>query len=270
MTENTANKPPVPPVQPRPSRGGSQLSVWRALQTVISVGLLVATLLTFWTPANILSGNLMERMFRSFEVGSVPEAILPTPTPSPRPRIGIVAGHWGNDSGAVCLDGLTEESVNLKIAEMVRKDLTDEGFDVDLMQEFDARLNGYQALALISIHNDSCEYVNDQATGFKVAAAISSVYPEKATRLTACMTQRYQAATGLPFHSNTVTIDMTDYHAFREINGSTTSAIIETGFLNLDRDILTNQTDKVARGVTDGILCYLRNEDVPDFQPVTP
>ena len=25
-----------------------------------------------------------------------------------------------------------------------------------------------------------------------------------------------------------------------------------------------------ARGVTDGILCYLRNEDVPDFQPVTP
>jgi N-acetylmuramoyl-L-alanine amidase len=270
MTEKAASTPSTPVSRPRPARGTSQLSVWRALQTVISVGLLVATLLTFWTPANILSGNMMERLFRSFEVGAVVDNTLPTPTPSPRPRIGIVAGHWGNDPGAVCLDGLTEESVNLKIAEMVRINLMDAGYDVDLLQEFDTRLNGFQALALVSIHNDSCEYVNDQATGFKVAAAVSSVFPEKATRLTACMTQRYQAATGLPFHNNTVTMDMTDYHAFREINGSTTSAIIETGFLNLDREILTNQTDKVAQGVTDGILCFVRNEDVPDFQPVTP
>ena len=270
MTDKAAAQPPISPSRPGRARGTNQMSVWRALQTVISVGLLVATLLTFWTPANILSGNLMESMFRSFEAGAVSDTTLPTPTPSPRPRIGIVAGHWGNDSGSVCLDGLTEESVNLKIAEMVRKDLLDAGYDVDLLQEFDARLNGYQALALVSIHNDSCEYINDQATGFKVAAAVSSVFPEKAPRLTACMTQRYQAATGLPFHYNTVTADMTDYHAFREINGSTTAAIIETGFLNLDRDILTNHTDKVAKGVTDGILCFVRNEDIPDFQPVTP
>jgi N-acetylmuramoyl-L-alanine amidase len=231
---------------------------------------LIATLLTFWTPANILSGNLMERMFRSFEVGAVPDSTLPTPTPSPRPRIGIVAGHWGNDPGAVCIDGLTEESVNLKIAELVRQHLIEAGYDVDVLQEMDARLNGYQALALVSIHNDSCDYINDQATGFKVAAAVSTIYPEKATRLTACMTQRYQSVVGLPFHYNTVTRDMTEYHAFREINSSTTAAIIETGFLNLDRDILVNQTDKVAKGVSDGILCYVRNEDIPDFQPVTP
>lgn len=240
------------------------------LQTVISAGLLVATLLTFWSPANILSGNLMERMFRSFEAGAVPEEELPTPTPSARPRIAIVAGHWGNDPGSVCIDGLTEESVNLKIAELVRQNLTEAGYDVDVLQEMDARLAGLQALALVSIHNDSCDYINDQATGFKVAAAVSTIYPEKATRLTACLTQRYQAATGLPFHYNTVTRDMTDYHAFREINSSTTAAIIETGFLNLDRDLLVNHTDKVARGVSDGILCYVRNEDIPDFQPVNP
>ncbi|HCE18498.1 MAG TPA: hypothetical protein DEQ80_11620 [Anaerolinea thermolimosa] len=265
-TPRNAGMNPAPKM---PSRGES-FTLWRVLQTVLSMALLVATLLTFWTPANLLSGSLMENLFRSLETtGNLP-GDLPTPTPSPRPRIGIVAGHWGNDPGSVCLDGLTEESVNLKIAELVRKDLLDAGYDVDLLQEFDARLNGYQALALVSIHNDSCEYINDQATGFKVTAAVSSVFPEKATRLTACLAQRYQAATGLPFHYNTVTPDMTDYHAFREINSSTTAAIIETGFLNLDRDILVNQTDKVAKGVTDGILCYVRNEDIPDFKPVTP
>jgi N-acetylmuramoyl-L-alanine amidase len=270
MNDNPTVDQPSSPPRKRPSRASNQPGVWRMLQTVISAGLLVATLLTFWTPANILSGNLMERMFRSFDAGVVPEGDLPTPTPSARPRIGIVAGHWGNDPGAVCIDGLTEESVNLKIAELVRQHLTEAGYDVDVLQEMDARLNGYQALALVSIHNDSCDYINDQATGFKVAAAVSTIYPEKATRLTACMTQRYQTATGLPFHYNTVTRDMTEYHAFREINSSTTAAIIETGFMNLDRDILVNQTDKVAKGVSDGILCYVRNEDIPDFQPVAP
>jgi len=264
MSETT-----VKPLSPR-RRPPAGPSVWRSLQTVFSVGLLVATLLTFWTPANLFSNNLMDRMLRNLQASENQAGVLPTPTPTARPRIGIVAGHWGNDSGAVCLDGLTEESINLKIANLVKEILIREGYDIDLLQEFDERLNGYQALALVSIHNDSCEYVNDQATGFKVAAAASSIYPEKATRLTACLSQRYQASTGMPFHSNTVTDDMTSYHAFREINSSTTAGIIETGFLNLDRDILVNQTDKVAQGVANGILCYVRNEDVPDFLPVEP
>jgi len=41
------------------------------------------------------------------------------------------------------------------------------------------------------------------------------------------------------------------------------AAIIETGFLNLDRDFLTQQPDLAAKGISDGILCYLRNEDIP-------
>lgn len=247
------------------------MTVWRAMQTVFSVGLLVATLFTFWTPANLFSNNMLDRVFQSLNqpTGGTGE-LLPTPTPSPRPRIGIVAGHWGNDSGAVCSDGLTEESVNLKIANLVKDDLTRAGYDVDLLQEFDSRLTEYRALALVSIHNDSCDYINDQATGFKVAAAMSTTFPEKATRLTACLTQRYQAATNLPFHYNTVTGDMTDYHAFREIHSSTPAAIIETGFLNLDKRILTEETDRVAKGVADGILCFIRNEDLPEFKPVTP
>ncbi len=249
-----------------------QTSVWRLMQNVMGVGFLFATLFTLWSPENLFSGNLVDRMLQSLQPQTSIDDTFPTATPSPRPRIGIVAGHWGNDPGAVCPDGLTEEKVNLEIANRVKDILTTEGYDVDLLQEFDARLFEYQAMALISIHNDSCDYINDQATGFKVSAAASTVYPEKATRLTACMTQRYQTVTNLPFHYNTITDDMTSYHAFREIHSDTTAAIIETGFLNLDRQILTEQPDLIAKGVADGILCFVRNENVPEAEtlPVTP
>lgn len=267
-----ANGPSQPP--PRSSRKNfdttrSDFNAWKSLSTVFSVALVVATLLTLWTPANLFSNDLLERMFQAVQPPKE-EGVRLTATPSPRPHIGIVAGHWGNDSGSVCADGLTEASVNLKIATLIQKLLTQEGYDVDLLKEFDPRLTEYQALALISIHNDSCDFVNAEATGFKVAAAASSVYPEKATRLTACMSQRYAAITGLSFHYNTVTPDMTQYHAFSEIHSGTTAAIIETGFLNLDREILTKKTDLVAQGVVSGILCFVRNEDVPNVPTVEP
>jgi N-acetylmuramoyl-L-alanine amidase len=239
----------------------SDFGVWKALSSVFSVAMVVATLFTLWTPDNLFANQMLDRMFQAVRPVIVPDD-YPTPTPSPRLRIGIVAGHWGHDPGAVCDDGLTEESVNLEIATMVKEILQKEGYDVDLLKEFDTRLSGYRAIALVSIHNDSCRYINAEATGFKVAAAASSVFPEKATRLTACLSQRYQAITGLSFHYNTVTADMTEYHAFNETHADTTAAIIETGFLNLDRDILTNKTDMVSKGVASGILCFVRNEDI--------
>jgi N-acetylmuramoyl-L-alanine amidase len=250
--------------------GGSTFGVWRALQTVFSAGLVVATLLTFWTPANLFSNNLMDRMLRAMQSASQPnlaETPAAIPTQSAKLRIGIVSGHWGNDSGSVCDDGLTEEQVNLEIAQRVMQTLKNDGFEVDLLKEFDERLKGYAAVALVSIHNDSCQYINDQATGYKVAGASASPVPDKTSRLVACLTDRYARRTGLRFHYNTVTRDMTGYHAFGEIDPNTPAAIIETGFLNLDREILTKDTDKVAQGVSDGILCYIYNEDIPN-QPV--
>ena len=55
---------------------------------------------------------------------------------------------------------------------------------------------------------------------------------------------------------------MLEYHVFNEINNQTPAAIIETGFMNLDRTFLTEHTDLVAKGVSDGILCFVRNESV--------
>ena len=262
--QTSANPTPLPRAASRPRQG-----TFYFLQVVLSVAFVVATLFTAWTPAVLLPGNLTEKLSQALAPGAVtPLADFPTATPRPRPLIGIVAGHWGNDSGAVCADGLTEAEVNLDVATKVRTNLEAQEYDVDVLKEFDPALNEYQALALISIHADSCNYVNDQATGFKVAAALSNPRPEKAARLTSCLRDRYARVTGLPFHVNSVTPDMTSYHAFDEIDSETTAVIIEIGFLNLDRQLLTQQQDSVAEGITNGILCYIRNEDVSqDAQP---
>ena len=172
-----------------------------------------------------------------------------------------MAGHWGNDSGTVCDNGTTEADVNLKIATLVQQKLAALGFEAELLQEFDPRLSGYDAAVLVSIHNDSCKYINDQATGFKVASAMSSRDANLANRLAGCLRDRYQRTTGLPLH-NSVTNDMSLYHAFNEIDPSTTAGIIETGFLKLDYDILTSKTDLVATGVANGILCFVNNENI--------
>ncbi len=246
---------------PDPKRRSRPL---RAIPTVLGIAILLATLFTALPSRGLVAGDFYERL----SVILTPRSAESEPQNSqPQLRIGIVAGHSGNDSGAVCMDGngnvtLTEADVNLKIAAMVQEKLTQDGYQVDLLREYDTRLNGYRALAIVSIHNDSCDYINNQATGFKVAAALNTNDLNRANRLTACLVDRYGRVTGMNFHAGSITADMREYHSFREIDPSTVAAIIETGFLNLDREILTKHTDRIAEGVVDGILCFANNENI--------
>jgi N-acetylmuramoyl-L-alanine amidase len=241
----------------------ASMNVLGQLTMVFGVAALLATLFTAWTPLGLLPTEAAAQIAQFFGGGSAPEeATFPTPTPRPRPLIGIVAGHsGGEDPGAVCSDGLTEVSINIDVATRVKEKLTAAGFDVDLLEEFDDRLEGYQALALVSIHADTCNFIDDNATGFKVTAALGNDSPEKGTRLAACLSSRYSQVTSLRFHAGSQTTDMTTYHAFDEIDIDTTAAIIEVGFMNLDRPILTQQPDLLAEGVAQGVLCYIYNED---------
>jgi N-acetylmuramoyl-L-alanine amidase len=244
------------------------------LGPTLLVAALLATLFTAVQPGTLSMGDLsrqIQLMLTPHPAGG--NAVVSTPLPPL--RIGIVAGHLGNDSGSVCTDAdgtvtLTEQEVNLKIATLVQESLTAKGFQVDLLQEYDTRLSGYNGVALVSIHNDSCDYINDQATGFKVAAAMDTRDVNRATRLTACLVDRYARVTGMTFHSGSITTDMTQYHTFSEISPSTVAAIIETGFLNLDRDFLTNHTDQVAEGIVQGIMCFINNENVEPTPVPTP
>ena len=240
----------------------------RHISIVTAVGVAMATVFTAWTPNSLLPKNVADEIASVIATSQVSATATALPVvatvPPPLPKIGLVAGHNGpqNDPGAVCPNGVTEAMVNRDIATRVKVGLEASGFRVDLMNEFDPRLQGYQALAVISIHNDSCQYINDQATGFKVTGAVDTGAPDESKKLVACLTDRYAKATGLPFHSNSVTPDMTSYHTFYEVNSGTPIAIIETGFLNLDFKLLTEEPQKVAQGVINGIVCYAKSEPV--------
>ncbi|MBP9676638.1 MAG: N-acetylmuramoyl-L-alanine amidase [Anaerolineaceae bacterium] len=249
---------------PKVEEPAKPFSMWGGIQSIVVAAFLLASLFTLFSPTNLFSGEMLERAIQAWrsnpDSGSVPD-VLVTAEANTLP-IGIVAGHWKNDSGAVCPDGLTEAEVNLKIATLVQQNLINEGYKVDLLEEFDERLSLYKGIALVSIHADTCEPIHDEASGFKVAAAVHSVNPEKASRLTLCMADRFQSATGLTYMPNSSSNDMTYYHAFDEIHSETTAVIIETGFLNLDRQILTEKPELIAEGISNGLLCFIRNEKV--------
>jgi len=182
-------------------------------------------------------------------------ATRPPITSLPPRRVGIVAGHWQYDSGAVCPDGLTEVEINLDVARRVAAILLQGGYNVEVLGEFSPKLQGYEADALVSIHTDSCNI--PEASGFKVARVLHSAVPEEEDRLVECLRQEYERATGLYYHKDSITYDMQEYHAFYEIAPQTPGAIIEIGFMDADRVLLTEHADLVAEGIARGIICFL-------------
>lgn len=243
----------------------------RYLGITLLTAAVLATLFTAWRPASLDPGEVASN-FLDFVIGPGSsdaagggEALTPE---AQNRRVGIIAGHSGLhpdsglvDPGAVCSDtGLTELEVNEAIAILVVENLEAQGLEVDRLEEFDSRLVGYRAGALVSVHADACYYINDEATGYKVSRSKASTVSDLAQRLATCIIDRYNSETGLDFHRGSITSDMTEYHTFHEIDSQTPAVIIETGFLYLDRDFLTQEPEKAARGIADGILCYLNNE----------
>lgn len=232
-----------------------------ALFFLIAAGLMAGVYLYFSPASGVAEVVAAESMGMAFNAGfnkpvprkPVQQRVAQSAGPI---RIGIISGHKGFDSGSVCEDGLTEAEVNEAIAIRVIAILQAAGVPSDLLDEFDSRLDGYVSTGLVSIHADSCDYFNDLATGFKIAGSSFT----DSSHLSICVEGAYAAATQLPYHANSITPHMTDYHAFREIARGVPAIIIETGFLNLDREFLTTRQDVIAQSIADGILCYV--EDV--------
>lgn len=252
--------------QPAPAPTPSWLHfLGRNLSLLIFLGLASAGMLsTYWyfspsgEPAEVLAMSQPPTGLTAPIVKTVADQPVSQRLPQsagPR-RLGLIAGHLGNDSGATCEDGLTEAQVTQAIAERVASTLLAEGIQTEILAEFDSRLDGYTATALVSIHADSCDYINDLATGFKISG---SPYTDSA-QLTICVEEAYSNATQLPYHPNSITPHMTDYHAFREIAPGTPALIIEVGFLNLDRELLTTNMDRPVSGLISGIRCFLDSQ----------
>jgi N-acetylmuramoyl-L-alanine amidase len=222
--------------KPQPSRATPLL--------VVAVALVAVIWATEQITARGVGPSWLQFLFAGAETGGL--------------KVGIIAGHKGNDPGTTCADGLTEAEVNLRVAELVSEGLSREGIRATIYDEFDRGLRGLEADALVAIHGDSCQ---SDFSGFKVANEEGGT--AESERLAECLWERYEAATGLPRHYTTITENMTNYHAFREVSIKTPAAIIELGFLKADRELLTEQPERAANGVVNGILCFFTSPKTP-------
>jgi N-acetylmuramoyl-L-alanine amidase len=239
------------------------VSAIRSVVLTFSAAVTVSTIFMWWTSPDFLTTQT--RLDLAPVQATQVRASRATPTALPTPiwfnRIGIVAGHSGPnragqaDPGAICPDGFNELSVTTAVADRVVALLRGRGFTVDLLGEWDQRRLGYQAAAYISLHADSCEDFG--YGGFKsTSPAERQTVLEQDNRLNECVRQNYASITGLEFLPGNITPNMLFYHHWKDIAPTTPAVILELGFLSYDRDLLQNQTDKVANAIVNGLLCY--------------
>lgn len=187
---------------------------------------------------------------------------LPMPVPVINDSVAIISGHSGYDSGAICTDAegnttLTEADVVADVANRAAEMLRDDGTNVAILQEYDPRINNLETDLLLSLHADSC--IN--ASGYKAAYYLYSTIPTVDARLVDCIDTEYSAITGLTKHADTITHNMTEYHAFRKVAPTTPAAILELGFLGGDGELLTTNSQTAANGVVASIRCFLDEID---------
>lgn len=249
--------------------------------------ILVATIFSYWTPEDITPTNFRAQL----QVARVTDqALIPIASPIPveaeTPKIGIIAGHSGppqdtsfeEDPGAICdenndgIPELTELEINVAVARAVGTQLVNMGFEVEILEEFDPRLDNYRADALVSIHTNDCQNYGFGATGYNVAGPVSRLSPRAFDQdLVRCLINEYGIATGLERHTG-LTEDMTFYHTFGEISDDTPVAIIEIGFMFADRQILTQGQDTISTGIANGIGCFVNayyDTDAPTIPTVS-
>jgi N-acetylmuramoyl-L-alanine amidase len=249
--------------------------VIRALLVVTFAAGLMATILSWFTSPDFLRPDMRRNLSQAIFADRPAPTSTPAPTPNWARTVGIVSGHRGPgqvasyDPGAVCPDGLRENDINFAVASLVVLALRQRGYSVLLLDEFDPRLEDFQAAALISIHSNDCRDYGQVVSGFLVSKASAKPTGGPDDQLAECIGVQYGPITGLNRRFG-VTDHMTNYHTFREIHPLTPAAIVELGFMRADREHLTERQDVLARGVTEGILCYLEPENPFGIVPATP
>ena len=231
----------------------------------ISTGL-VATVLTWFTdpqslnPAVVKGLQLNDPMLLA-NVAASGGTPTPVATPNWHYRIGILSGHRGKDSGAVCEDEygypeIQEVDINFAVTQRVVAKLKADNFAVDLLDENDPRLDNYQGTALISIHANTCYDFGELVSGYIVAKAEARPDVGNDTLLRECVAINFGTLVPLE-RSFVLTVDMTNYHVFRTIHPLTPAVILEMGYMLADREVLENEPDLLAQAITNGIYCYL-------------
>jgi hypothetical protein len=171
------------------------------------------------------------------------------------PQLSSLSGHTGAAGG-----GRTELELNLDVSARVAAALRARGVLVEIIPS--TVPTGLTADAFIALHADG----NGSRTtrGFKISTRWRSEVAQQDGMLVHALTDAYAAATGLP-EDGGVTRNMRGYYAYSSwhpnyrISNLTPGAIVEMGFVTsaADRAVMYGQTDKVASGITTGILSFL-------------
>lgn len=232
-------------------------TIYRGIQSVVAIAILIATLLTLWNPRKVFITPNIYDLFQS-------EATLDANNNNlmaddSRIRIGILAGHWQNHTGEVCADGVIEADINYAIANRVKLELEERNFHVNLFPEFDLDLLNYEADVLVAVYSGSCLQSPPPPSGFKIGTSLTAENPEEVNNLAVCLAENYQKYTQLSFTYEIINPDHTSYHIFRDIHPDTPAVLIEIGKLSTDRDLIANRSSSITEGITAGIICFVEN-----------
>lgn len=195
--------------------------------------------------------------------------------PKGTPRVGLQVGHWKNSEFPAELavlrgnhgaygGGKIEWEVNYDIAVRAEKILEAEGVEVDILPA--TVPPKYWADVFVTIHADSS--LKSSPNGYKFAAPWRDM-TGRADELVEHLDKSYSEITGLRYDDN-ITQNMRGYYAFawwkfeHAIHPQTTAAIAETGFMSNPSDLrmLLEEPDKPAQGIAQGILSYLRSQEL--------
>ena len=242
-------------------------SFFKALFTIFFSALLTATILVTFSPgAEYIDQYLPE------EPAPAENPNLASPN-GPKKIVGILPGHYGFDSGYKCgaeYNFVKESDVNLRIAVMVRDYLENNGYTVDFLHEFDPALSDYTGLALVSIHANTCDDSDSRLTGFNVTTGGENRYPSESKRLNDCITYHYSQNSGLDFLGESYTTGEEMLYSFDTVNDYTTISVVHTGYLGNDYRTISEKTASLAKGIADGIICYVENDTVGSIYKAMP
>ena len=227
---------------------------------------------TSTTPGNRFSG--WGRYWREFSEEEARRYGSYVRAPGPA-RVGVQVGHWKlqevpeelsglRGSSGAAGGGVTEVQVVETIGRAVEKFLEKEGVTVDLLPA--TVPVDYTADAFVSLHADGSS--SAEANGFKIATPRRD-FSGTATLLRDSLYDSYEDATGLRRDPN-ITRRMSGYYAFNwrrydhAVHPMVPAVIVETGFLTnaQDRALLVNESERVAEGIADGIVAFLRSQEL--------
>ncbi len=192
-------------------------------------------------------------------------------------KVALQIGHWDNHLFPEELAALrnntgaqsgqyTERQINYAIAHATRDILVPYGIQVEILPA--TVPPEYWADVFLAIHADGS--TDPRVRGYKFARSWRDL-TGNADQLVYHLDREYAALTGMPFDDN-ITRNMRGYYAFswwrfeHAVHPMTTSAIAETGFVTspVDRKIIAEQPELSAQALANGILAYLREQNLID------